>query len=60
MVRELQEMTHKQFNTIRKIKQEQNEMYNKEIENLKKYQTILELMNTITELKNSTRALTAD
>ena len=42
MVRELQETTHKQFNAIRKIIQEQNEMYNKETENLKKYQTNFE------------------
>ena len=39
MVSELQEITHKQFNAIRKIIQEQNKMYNKEIEKLKKYQT---------------------
>ena len=39
MVGKLQEITHKQFNAIRKIIQEQNEINNKEIEKLKKYQT---------------------
>lgn len=38
MLRELQQNTDKQFNKIKKT-QEQNEKFNKEIENIKKNQT---------------------
>lgn len=36
MLRELQENTAKQFDKIRKTIQEENEKFNKEIENIKK------------------------
>lgn len=39
MLRELQENRDKQFSKIRKTTQEQNEKFNKEIENIKKNQT---------------------
>lgn len=54
MLRELKENTDKQFNNIRNTIQAQNEKFIKEIGNIKKKQTkILELKNTMTELKTS-------
>lgn len=54
ILRELQENISKQQSNIRKPIHKQNENINKELENIKKNQTeILELTNTMTEMKNS-------
>ena len=54
MLKELQENRNKLFNSMRKTIQEQDEKLNKEIEHIKNKQTeILELKNTMTELKNA-------
>lgn len=50
----LSENTDKQFNNIRKMRQEQNEKFYKGVENMKKNQTeIWERKYTVTEQKNS-------
>lgn len=55
MLRDLQKNRDGQFNDIRKTIKEQSEKFYKDIENIKKSQMeILELKNTMTELKNST------
>lgn len=55
MLRDLQKNRDGQFNDIRKTIKEQSEKFYKDVENIKKSQMeILELKNTMTELKNST------
>ena len=51
MLREPWENKDKQFNEIRKTILEQNEKFNKEIENIRKKQ-IVALRNTMTAVKN--------
>ena len=50
---EVQENTERQFNKIRKTIHEQNKKFNKEIEIIKTTKQILELKNTMKELKNA-------
>lgn len=57
MNRELQKNTDEQFSDIKKITQEQNEKFSKEVESIQKNQTeILELKNTMTKWRNSIRS----